>query len=229
MSKHSGGLTALIEGLIRPRRVTAGNPYHKGAGPGGGQFTSGGSGGGGSFVVQQDKDYGSWGLQTRDYIRKSNRNFEPSGEQVSWANDAIKSTSKTVDLKHPLIWIGPNGENLGSQVKGLTIISPKAIEKAVHAKISDAEFFHMYPSASDRTVKDAFQHVLRHELGHRYDQNTGIGTEWKPLDAKYGHKISMVAQMYHNPRESFADAFAIFTSGGNLPNEVEQFFMMRVK
>lgn len=36
---------ALIEGLIRPRWVTAGNPYHKGTGPGGGQFASGGSSG----------------------------------------------------------------------------------------------------------------------------------------------------------------------------------------
>ncbi len=42
-------LAKLIE-AIRPRRVTAGNPYHKGAGPGGGQFTSGGSGNGGKGI-----------------------------------------------------------------------------------------------------------------------------------------------------------------------------------
>ncbi len=51
------GLASLIRALSGRAKESGGNPYHKGAGPGGGQFTSGGvAGGGGMGAVSVKHD-----------------------------------------------------------------------------------------------------------------------------------------------------------------------------
>jgi len=77
------------------------------------------------------------------------------------------------------------------------------------------------------TRADLLQHVMAHELGHRwYKKNPVVAEQWEQarMSAVSGYAIYCGFKS-----ENFAEAFGLFTQGYDLPADVDGFFLENVR
>jgi len=120
----------------------------------------------------------------------------------------------------------------GGEYKGesVILISPRQIMKALDKEGWDTWMGILPETKGGKITYDTlFKHTVAHEIGHRFETTKMSASQissWKNLvNGQNWNGISGYAKTYKDYREAFADAFAAFTLGYNMPSVYEDWFM----
>lgn len=177
-----------------------------------------------------------WTLRTKDPF--GSKEHIPDESDVELVNKLIKPMKKAVkSIGEPQILLGGVSPQPGHHTKArdgnqVVMLNPKAIREAVDDKSVSDETFKSWYGGAERSYEGLFQHVLAHELGHRYrvmrPDKLAFDKRWAELYQANKASMSGYSTYYNNPIDGFTDSFAQFVTGQDMAPPIEKFFIENV-
>lgn len=189
----------------------------------------------------------NWTIVTKH--PRSGQEFIPSDADVALTNSTLGKVANTVDVGDVEVVIGDvGGTPLGTvHGEGLININPATIRKAIaDSEVDDAAFASWF-QGTGRNYDALFEHTAAHESGHVWVNQKSLTArgpktftsggivknpvmeDWVGIHEKLFDSMSAYGQYSNQPNESFADMFARYVLGRDMPPEIENWFMENVK